>query len=221
MAFVGDGFVVTIRQEDGDSLARARRRFQEPGLPSDSPLDVLHAVLDTVVDDWAEASRSVERSILASAERLFSSGGSDEAFPLYRTTLDLLAMAHAVQPLIEPLRHLSSGTPDAVDVESARRFRDVLDHALVLDREISDYSELVEHLRDSNDSRIGLQQNTDMRKISAWAAIIAVPTAITGFYGMNVPYPGFGEPAGVVAAGALQVLLAGLLFGVFRRRGWL
>ena len=221
MVFVGEGFVVTIRQEDGDSLARARRRLEEIGGQLVSPLDVLHAVLDTVVDDWSQASRAVEGSILDSADRLFSPGGSDEAYPLYRTTLDLLAMAHAVQPLIEPLRHLSSGAPDAVDVESARRFRDVLDHALLLDREISDYSELVEHLRDTNDSRIGLQQNTDMRKISAWAAIIAVPTAITGFYGMNVPYPGFGEPAGVVVAATLQVLLAGLLFGVFRRRRWL
>jgi magnesium transporter len=79
----------------------------------------------------------------------------------------------------------------------------------------------VEHLRSSNDSRIDLQQNADMRKISAWAAIIAVPTVITGFYGMNVPYPGFGDVSGLVVAAAPQVGLAVLLFVVFRRRGWL
>jgi magnesium transporter len=76
-------------------------------------------------------------------------------------------------------------------------------------------------LRNSNDSRIALQQNTDMRKIAAWAAVIAVPAAITGFYGMNVPYPGFGELAGAAAAVTLQILSAVTLFMLFRRRGWL
>jgi magnesium transporter len=79
----------------------------------------------------------------------------------------------------------------------------------------------VEHLRSSNDSRIALRQNTDMRKISAWAAIIAVPTAVTGFYGMNVPYPGFGQVGGALAAVVVQIVLAVSLFALFRWRGWL
>lgn len=221
MVFVGDAFVVTVRQEEGDTLERTRRRLEQSDDEHLTPLDVLHAVLDTVVDDFETVSQRVEESILAAADRLFSPGDPDEAHVLYRTTLQLLAMAHAVEPLIEPLRHLSGGAPEGVDVETARRLRDVLDHAMVLHWEIADYSQLVEQLRDTNDSRIALQQNTDMRKISAWAAIIAVPTAVTSFYGMNVPYPGFGEVDGVLTAVTLQVILAVALFVVFRRRDWL
>jgi magnesium transporter len=220
MAFLGDGYVVTVRQESGDTLARVRQSVERSRVPL-SPLVVLHAVLDTVVDDLAEVSSTVEAEILASAERLFAPTRSDEAHVLYLLSRDLLAMAHAVRPLIEPLRHLSSGGPEGVDVETAHRFQDVLDHALVVDREIRDDSTLVEHLRNSNDSRIALEQNTDMRKIAAWAAVIAVPTAITSFYGMNVPYPGFGDPVGLVTAVVAQVVLAVSLFVAFRRREWL
>ncbi|HSK98136.1 MAG TPA: CorA family divalent cation transporter [Euzebyales bacterium] len=221
MVFVGDAFVVTVRQEDRDTLERARGALLESGSTDLTPLDVLHAVLDVAMDDFDEVSRRVEESIIAAADRLFSPGGNDEAPLLYAVTLQLLAMGHAVKPLIEPLRHLSDGAGDGMDVELAHRLRDVVDRAVVLSWEIGDYSQLVEHLRDGNDSRIALQQNTDMRKISAWAAIIAVPAAITGFFGMNVPYPGFGHVAGLAFAVVLQVVLALALFAVFRRRRWL
>lgn len=220
MAFVGDAFIVTVRQEDGDTLDRARRRVQHQHARP-TPLDALHAVIDTVVDDLEGVSHDIEEAVLAAADRLFDPYQSDEAHALYQISRQLLAMAHAVQPLIEPLRRMSNGTSVAVDVETARRFQDVLDSALLVDREVTGYSQLVENLRDSNDSRIALQQNTDMRKIAAWAAVIAVPTAVTGFFGMNVPYPGFGQVAGVVAAVAVQVVVAATLFVLFRQRGWL
>lgn len=217
MVFLGEAFVVTVRQEGGDTLERARRRLQLVSAKQPGALEVLHAVVATVVDDLSATSSQVEASLLASAGRLFGDEPSDEAHDLYRITRQLLALAHAVQPLIEPLRHLSTGAADGVDGEVARRFQDVLDHVLVVDREVNAHSELLEHLRGSNDSRIGLQQNTDMRKIATWAAVIAVPTAITGFYGMNVPYPGFGATRGFVVAVVLQTSLALTLFVMFRR----
>jgi magnesium transporter len=221
MVFVGDAFVVTVRQEHGDTLERARQRLQRLSAKQPSAMDVLHAVSAVVVDDLSTISSRVEGSLLASAERLFGDAPSDEAHALYQVTRRLLSMAHAVQPLIEPLRHLSTGATGGVDGEAARRFQDVLDHVLVVDREVRAHSELLAHLRGSNDSRIELQQNTDMRKIAAWAAVIAVPTAITGFYGMNVPYPGFGATGGLVVAVVMQVSLAITVFVVLRRRGWL
>jgi magnesium transporter len=221
MVFLGEAFVVTVRQEGGDTLERARRRLQLVSAKQPGALEVLHAVVATVVDDLSATSSQVEASLLASAERLFGDQPSDEAHALYRITRQLLALAHAVQPLIEPLRHLSTGAAGGVDGEVARRFQDVLDHVLVVDREVNDHSELLEHLRGSNDSRIELQQNTDMRKIAAWAAVIAVPAAITGFYGMNVPYPGFAATEGLVVAVILQICLAITLFVMFRRRDWL
>jgi magnesium transporter len=220
MLFLGNAFVVTVRREDGDTIERARRRLGAT-TASCGTFDVLHAVVDVVVDDLMAASRALENALLASADRLFGAGRSDEAQVLYELTRQLLALAHAVEPLIEPLRHLSAGAVADMDIEVRRRFQDVLDHALLVDREVRDHTELMEHLRGSNDSRIGLQQNTDMRKIAAWAAIIAVPTAVTGFYGMNVPYPGYGRGIGVVVAVVIQLGLVAGLIGLFRRRGWL
>lgn len=220
MAFVGDAFIVTVRQEEGDTLERAQRHVREHEDPP-TPLDALHAVLATVVDDLADVSRAVEGAILTAADRLFTPERSDEAHLLYQISRQLLAMAHAVQPLIEPLRHMSSSTSATADVEMARRFQDILDLTQLVDREIDGNSQLVEHLRDSNDSRITLQQNADMRKIAAWAAVVAVPAAVTGFFGMNVPYPGFGQTAGVITAVVSQAVVAATLFVTFRRRGWL
>lgn len=220
MVFVGEAFVVTVRQEDGDTLERARQRLQRLSAKQPGALDVLHAVAAVVVDDLSATSSRVEGSLLASAGRLFGDAPSDEAHTLYQVTRQLLSLAHAVQPLIEPLRHLSTGA-GGVDGEVARRFQDVLDHVLVVDREVRAHSELLAHLRGSNDSRIELQQNTDMRKIAAWAAVIAVPTAITGFYGMNVPYPGFAATGGLVVAVVMQISLAITVFVVLRRRDWL
>ena len=220
VAFVGDAFILILRHEEGDIVTRAREELARSGHPA-TAMDTLHALIDTLLGDLNEVSSEVEDAILSAADHLFSNAGSDEADALYRITLQSLAMGHATQPLIEPLGHLDTRAPAAGESVLAGRFQDLFDQALVLDREVSDHRELVEHLRDSNDSRISLQQNEDMRKISAWAAILAVPTAITSFYGMNVPYPGFGVAGGVFTAVALQVVLAVSLFVVFRRRKWL
>jgi magnesium transporter len=220
MVFIGPGFVVTVRHEDGETVERARARvLANPTAPE--PLDVLHAVVDVAVDELLDVAAKVEASILASGDRLFSPTPPDEAKTLYQVTRQLLELDHAVQPLLEPLRHLVEDATAEGSDEAARHFRDVHDHATVLDRDIRELTALVDHLRSSNDSRIALQQNTDMRRIASWAAVIAVPTAITGFFGMNVPYPGFEAVSGLVAAVILQITLGVTLVLIFRRKGWL
>jgi magnesium transporter len=216
-AVVGEGFLVTFAHDEA-TVARAARLAE--AAPEVSALRALHALIDVVVEDLAATSSALEAALLAAADRLFGEARSDEAHALYELTRELLVLRHAVRPLVEPLRHLSSGAVPEVDDEARRRFTDLLDRALVVDREVSDLDELLGHLRGSNDSRIALQQNIDMRRIAAWAAIIAVPTAVTGFYGMNVPYPGFGEVWGAGVAVLLQVGLAVGLAVLFRRRRW-
>jgi magnesium transporter len=100
-------------------------------------------------------------------------------------------------------------------------YQDVYDHILRVSETSDSLRDLVSTIVETNLSLRDYRQNQIMKKVTSWAAIIAVPTLITGWFGMNVPYPGSGTPSGVVASGALIVVLSGLLYLLFRRRDWL
>ena len=100
-------------------------------------------------------------------------------------------------------------------------FQDVYDHILRVSESTDSLRDLVSTIVETNLSLRDYRQNQVMKKVTSWAAIIAVPTLITGYYGMNVPYPGSGDNSGVGVSAVLVVLLSGGLFAAFRRRGWL
>ena len=100
-------------------------------------------------------------------------------------------------------------------------YQDVYDHILRVSESSDSLRELVSTIVETNLSLRDLRQNQVMKKVSSWAAIIAVPTLITGYYGMNVPYPGFARPWGAVASTVLILSLSGALYATFRRNDWL
>jgi magnesium transporter len=100
-------------------------------------------------------------------------------------------------------------------------YQDVYDHVLRVSESTDALRELVSTIVETNLSLRDYRQNLIMKKVTSWAAIIAVPTLITGFYGMNVPYPGSGERAGVVTSVVLIVLMSSGLYALFRKKGWL
>jgi len=100
-------------------------------------------------------------------------------------------------------------------------YQDVYDHILRVSESTDALRDLVATIVETNLSLRDYRQNQVMKKVTSWAAVIAVPTLITGYYGMNVPYPGFGETSGVYVSGALIVIMSGLLYLLFRRRDWL
>ena len=100
-------------------------------------------------------------------------------------------------------------------------YQDVYDHVLRAAEWTDSLRDLVTNILDTNQTIQGNRLNVITKKVTSWAAIIAVPTLITGFYGMNVPYPGFSRPDGFVTSVAIMIVSAIVLYIVFRRRDWL
>jgi magnesium transporter len=125
-------------------------------------------------------------------------------------------------PLAAPLRRLTEGRTPLVPDQVRSYFRDVEDHLTVVAERVANFNDLLTTLVDATLAKVSLQQNTDMRKITAWAAIIAVPTLVAGVYGMNFDFMPelhwtYGYP-GVLAA---TLIVCGILYRVFSRRDWL
>jgi magnesium transporter len=126
-----------------------------------------------------------------------------------------------VLPMREVVNSLLRRDLGLVDAAMGPYFQDVYDHVLRATEWTESLRDLVSTILETNLTIQGNRQNTIMKKVTSWAAIIAVPTAVTGWYGMNVPYPGFGQPAGAVASTVLIVILSGALYLLFKRLDWL
>lgn len=222
MVFLGPRFALTVRHGPHDPTAEAARRLRaEPATLRFGPAAVLHAVLDVVVDGYSEAAAKV-RADLTDLERcVFSSSHDDHTEKVYALKREVLEFRDAVQPLVPVLQEFTG--PRAEWPEGALPyFRDVSDHLHRTDTEVRSLDELLNSVLDAHLARVGTWQNDDMRRISAWAAIFAVPTMVAGVYGMNFEHmPELGWKYGYALAMGLMVTAAGLLYRAFRRNGWL
>ncbi len=221
--FIGDGFVVTVRHGEASELAEVRRHLESrPDLLSCGPLAVLHAVLDRVVDDYEPVLDEIDRDLVEIEAEVFSDNRSNPARRIYRLKRQVLDLYRNTEPLLEPMARLVAGKSPFNHAELAEYFRDVDDH---LRREVARVEVMRDLLSDAvlvNLAHISVQQNDDMRKISAGAAIIAVPTMLAGIWGMNfVHMPELNEWWGYPAA---LLLIATACYGVYLRAknaGWL
>jgi magnesium transporter len=223
MVFVGRDFVVTVRRGAHSGLAAVRRNLEaNPERLAFGPAAVLHAIADYVVDTYLEVTDAVEDDIDEMERLVFSNRSSVSAEHIYLMKSEITELRRAVIPLGTPLRRLAEGVTPLVDGEARLYFRDVEDHlAKVADR-ITAYDDLLTTLVNAALAKITLQQNTDMRKITAWVAIIAVPTMIAGIYGMNFDYMPelhwtYGYPMVVLVA----LTICTVLYRTFRRNKWL
>lgn len=226
MVFLGDSFVVTVRHGEATTAADVRKRLEDdPRLLGRGPVAVLYAICDSVVDDYLGIAAELQVDLEELEEQVFAPTGGDSARVagvIYAFKRQVLEFRRATGPLSEPMARLASGTTPFVGDGTRAFFRDVADHLSRagdagegLDRLLSDI--LAAHL-----TQVGVRQNDDMRKISAWAAMAAVPTMIAGIYGMNFHHmPELRQVWGYpVALGVMAVVVA-LLYRQFKRRGWL
>ncbi|KOY56484.1 magnesium and cobalt transport protein CorA [Streptomyces sp. XY332] len=224
MLFVGPRYVLTVRHGEVDPAADAARRLEaDPSTLRFGPLSVLHAVLDVVVDAYGEAAETVRAALDRLEDRVFSSSRVDHTEDIYSLKREVREFRDAVQPLVPVLTGLLSGlAEEGRPSKVLPYFRDVSDHLHRTDTEVRTLDELLNSVLDAQQARVGTWQNDDMRRISAWAAIFAIPTMVAGVYGMNFEHmPELGWSYGYPLAVALMAVASGLLYRSFRRNGWL
>lgn len=223
MVFLGPDFVVVVRHDSAPGLSRVRQALEaRPDMLRHGPVAVLHAIADQVTDDFLDVADAVELDVDTLESDVFSAAHGDDAERIYQLKRELIEFKHAVYPMARPLEQLTEGADGLVGAEMRRYFRDVSDHLSHVKERLTAYSELVDGLLAANLSQLAVQQNVDMRRISAAAAILAIPTMIAGFYGMNFRHmPELGWRYGYPLMLGVTTALSALVYRTFRRYGWL
>ncbi len=223
MIFVGRDFVVTVRHGEHSGLASVRKRLDaSPAILKLGPYAVMHAIADHVVDSYLDVTDLIETDIDAMEEDIFSPLTNTNIECIYLLKREVVELRRAVNPLTVALQRLGTDHNDLINVEVRRYMRDVLDHNIQASDRITSYDELLSSLVQAAVGKVAMQQNIDMRKISAYVAIAAVPTAIAGIYGMNFEHmPELKEAWGYPAVLILMFCICMLLYRTFRRNHWL
>ncbi|MFD0314286.1 magnesium and cobalt transport protein CorA [Streptomyces flavalbus] len=224
MVFLGPDFAVTVRHGMHGSLGPVREELEShPRQLAKGPSAVLHAIADHVVDEYLSVVDAVQADMDQVETDVFAEDGERvDPGRIYQLKRELLELKRAVVPLGRPLLELADRPMRVVDQEIQAYFRDVADHQLRAAEQIAAFDELLNSILQAHLAQVTVAQNEDMRKITAWAAIVAVPTMVCGVYGMNfahMPELGwrYGYPLvlGVIAVACL------VLYRGFRRNGWL
>ncbi|MES9609660.1 magnesium/cobalt transporter CorA [Actinomadura sp. NPDC048032] len=222
MVFLGRDFVVTVRHGAGNPLGPVRKRLEDnPELLGHGATAVLYAVCDEVVDRYGVVAHEVEVDIIGLERAVFDPNARDVTADIYSLKREVLEFRGAEDPLVPVLQEIVKGR--VAECGSTREyFRDVLDHLLRVDGQVDAHNELLNSVLTAHLALLGKRQNEDMRKISAWAAIIAVPTAIAGIYGMNFDHmPELHWTIGYPLVIAVMAVVCVLLFRRLRKSGWL
>jgi magnesium transporter len=221
--FVGDGFLVSVRHGDPSPLDGVRKQIESrPDMLRCGPGAVMHAIVDRVVDDYEPVLAGIEDDIEEVEEQVFSTDRSNVTERIYKLKREVLSMHRATAPLIDPLEKLARGDLPHVHEDIREYFRDVYDHVERANDAVNGMREMLNGVLDANTAQVSVRQNEDMRKISAWVGIAAVPTLLAGVWGMNFQHMPelswtYGYPMALVVI--VGVMLT--LYRLFKRAGWL
>ncbi|WP_189827300.1 magnesium/cobalt transporter CorA [Streptomyces finlayi] len=226
MVFVGDSFVVTVRHGASTPLTDMRKRLEaNPELLAHGPTSVLYAISDVVVDHYLEVAAELQTDLEELEAEVFSpQGGSAKgtAARIYTFKRQVLEFRRASGPLTQPMLRLSSPGLPFVHDQAQPFFRDVSDHLTRVNEQVDGLDRLLSDILSAHLAQMGVRQNDDMRKISAWAAMAAVPTMVAGIYGMNFEnMPELKWWWAYYAVLILMVVAEVGLYRLFKRRGWL
>ncbi|MCF3129902.1 magnesium/cobalt transporter CorA [Streptomyces olivochromogenes] len=231
MLFIGDSFLVTVRHGEGSPLGSIRRHLEEQHeMLRHGPTGVLYSITDAVVDHYLEVATELGTDLEELEAEVFSpnlGGSRHTASRIYTFKRQVQEFRRATGPLALPMTKLAGLGPFAMDVpfvhEAARPFfRDVNDHLTRVNESVEGLDRLVSDVLAAHLAQTSVRQNDDMRKISAWAAMAAIPTMIAGIYGMNFDHMPelhwlWSYPLVIGTMGLLELVL----YRMFKRRGWL
>jgi magnesium transporter len=221
--FVGRDFVISVRHGSGSELHSARRDLEaKAAVLTHGPSAVVYAVCDRVVDGYLAVVGSLEEDVDEVETSVFSPQRTNDSARIYTLKREIAEARRAVMPLREPMRRFATGAVPGIDEASAPFFRDVLDHLSRAAETVDGLDQLLSAAFDAHIAQISVQQNEDMRKISAGAALVVVPTLIAGVYGMNFEHmPELGWRFGYLYAVLLMIVTVSGLWMWFKKSGWL
>lgn len=223
LLFVDRRFVVAVRHGEASRLVEVRKHLEaDPEELSLGPSAVLLAILDRVVDDYGNVLDGLDTDIRELESTVFSDSSSTPTERIYKLKREVNQFLSATAPLEEPLARFSRGRFPAINPDLKEYFADVHDHLVKVVERISSYHDLLTSILEANLTQVSVRQNNDMRKISAWVAIAAVPTMLAGIWGMNFTHmPEIDEVWGYPAVLVLMVIACIVLYRRFKRSGWL
>jgi len=222
LIFVNPDFIITVRHGDGE-LGSVRERIEgRPDLLAHGTGMVLYSILDHVVDGYGDVAQVIDNEIQAVEREVFSAERTNPAEQIYKLEREVLDLYRAVAPLSEAVDEIAEGRFEAIPAELHEYFRDVHDHLQRVTSRVASFRELLSSALQANLTQVSVRQNEDMRKISAWVAIAAVPTMVAGIYGMNFDHmPELHWRFGYFTVLAFIAVVCLALYRRFKSVGWL
>ncbi len=225
-AFVMPRGIVTVRADTNFDMDQVLERWEDDAeLLKLGPGALLHGLLDVVVDGHFETVQLMDDAIESLEDGLFDETAVTRQIQqrTYRVRKELVEMRRVILPMREVVNavqhHRAEGDGHRSELDGW--YADLYDHVLRASEWTESLRDMVTTVFETNLSLQEARLNTVMKKLTGWAAIIAVPTAVTGWFGQNVAYPGFGNHAGLWASTAVITVLGGALYVSFRKRGWI
>jgi magnesium transporter len=221
--FMHPNFIVSIRHGKASPLTEVRSRIDRtPALLRYGPAAALYGIVDHIVDDYDVAAQGIEIDIQQVEDEVFSPERSNPAARIYYLEREVLDFQRAVRPLLPAVDRLARGHFDSVPDDLHEYFRDIHDHLLRSAGQTESFRDLLGNALQANLTQVSVRQNDDMRRISAWVAIAAVPTAIAAIYGMNFnDMPELRWHYGYPLVLVVIALACVVLYTRFKRAGWL
>lgn len=221
--FVGHRFVVSVRHGSGGELSSARHHLEGmANVLEHGPSSVVYAVCDQVVDRYEEVASLLQEDVDEVEESVFSTDRTNDSARIYVLKREIAEMRRAILPLRDPMKNLADGSVSGIDSEAGPYFRDVADHLARVAETIDTLDSLLSAAFEAHTAQISIQQNDDMRRISAVVGLIAAPALVGSIYGMNFDHmPELHWLLGYPMALGLMFLSSLTIFVISKRAGWL
>lgn len=222
--FVGANFLLTIRHGSTISYAEVRTRCEStPHLLKKGQGFAMYAVMDSIVDQYFPVVEKMEEELQNIEEKVFKGKPSRQTTEdIYQLKRELLDVKRAVSPLVDMANRLMRFDITLISEETQPYFRDIYDHAIRINEMVDHTRELLNTALEANFSLISISQSDVSKKFAGWAAIIAVPTMVAGYYGMNFKFmPELEWHYGYPIVVASTIVLCIIIYLLFRRSGWL
>jgi magnesium transporter len=222
--FVGVNFIVSVRHGSSVPYTEVRSRSEsKPELLSQGQGFVLYSIMDFIVDNYFPVVNELELQLVALEDNIFKEKPNRQTTErIYQLKRELLDVKRAVSPLIDICNRLMRLGNANISNETQHYFRDVYDHSIRLNEMVDNTRELLNAAMEANFSLISISQNDTSKRFAGWAAILAVPTMIAGFYGMNFKFmPELNWQFGFHAVIVITIIVCSLLYYFFKRSGWL